>query len=600
MSLRLKFNLIFGLTSLLGVLVSGFLAHHFLQQNAREEVLDRARVMLESARAVRGYTVDEIRPLLELQQKRQFLPQTVPAYSARKYINKLQEQHPNYSYKEATLNPTNPVDRAADWEVDIVNWFRNKPDVEELELVGERDTPIGRFMYLSQPIRITNEACLVCHSTPTNAPKTMIDSYGNANGFGWKLNEVVGAQIVSVPMSLSLQRAEAVSQVFMASMTAVFVLIGLLLNLLLHVVVIKPVKNMADNANRVSMGALDVAELEVKGKDEISSLAQSFNRMHHAQLEAQNERFGCDLTNAQSDSPPRVFVFRGESFDEPELEEEVRSRLRVLLQAQWKVREGDRVICSAQRGAEILFAEECVRLKANVRLMLPLSTAEFVNRSVRKTGADWEKRFYKLAKQCEVLEQPVRLGDTPAELDPYERNNVWCLEVARTELGPDVRPRVITLSIRGEDHPDSMNKAGSLKHFERCARNLDLLVERAVVWSVADEPTWFPTGNTVMHVHRPNGKTDTLSLEKELRLGRAGDNDVILGDRSISRHHLKLKPVAEGVQLKNVSGHPNATFLDGVALAPCSEKKPLLVTPEQTIKLVDGTQITFEALNRPA
>ncbi|MEA2080572.1 MAG: FHA domain-containing protein [Pseudomonadota bacterium] len=75
---------------------------------------------------------------------------------------------------------------------------------------------------------------------------------------------------------------------------------------------------------------------------------------------------------------------------------------------------------------------------------------------------------------------------------------------------------------------------------------------------------------------------------------------MILDDRSISRHHLKLEPAVEGVQLTNVSGHPNATFLDGVALAPCSEKKPLLVTPEQTIKLVDGTQITFEALNRPA
>ena len=113
MSLRLKFNLIFGLASLLGVLVTGFLAHHLLQQNAREEVLDSARIMLESARAVRGYTVSEIRPLLELQQKRQFLPQTVPAYSARIYINKLQKKYPNYSYKEATLNPTNPVDLAA-------------------------------------------------------------------------------------------------------------------------------------------------------------------------------------------------------------------------------------------------------------------------------------------------------------------------------------------------------------------------------------------------------------------------------------------------------------------------------------------------------
>ena len=121
-----------------------------------------------------------------------------------------------------------------------------------------------------------------------------------------------------------------------------------------------------------------------------------------------------------------------------------------------------------------------------------------------------------------------------------------------------------------------------------------------MVWGAADEPTWFPTGNTLLHVRQPNNKTDTLSLEKELRLGRAGDNDVILGDRSISRHHLKLKPAAQGVRLTNVSLHPNATFLDGVALAPCSEKKSLLVTPEQTIKLVDGTQITFEALNRPA
>ena len=290
MSLRLKFNLILGLASLLGILVSGFLAHHFLQQNAREEVLDSARIMLESARAVRDYTVAEIRPLLELQQKRQFLPQTVPAYSARKYINTLQEQYPNYSYKEAALNPTNPVDRAVGWEVDIVDWFRNKQDVEELELVGERDTPTGRFMYLSHPIQITNEACLVCHSRPANAPQTMIDSYGSANGFGWKLKEVVGAQIVSVPMSLPLQRAEAMSRVFIVSMIAVFVLIGLLLNVLLHLVVIKPVRNIADNASRLSKGTLDTAELEVKGKDEISLLAQSLNRMHRNLVDADKMR----------------------------------------------------------------------------------------------------------------------------------------------------------------------------------------------------------------------------------------------------------------------------------------------------------------------
>lgn len=284
MTLKLKFNLVLGMATLIGVLVSGFFANHLLQQNAREEVLDIARIMLESAQAVRGYTVSEIRPLLAMQQKRQFLPQTVPAYSARIYINKLQDQYPDYSYKEATLNPTNPVDRASEWEVDIVEWFRNNQ--HENEMIGERDTAAGRFLYLTHPIKITDEACLTCHSTPDNAPATMIKSYGNANGFGWQLNEVVGAQIVSVPMSLPLARADKTFMIFMASLIAVFLLIAVLLNFMLHFTVIKPVRNMAENADRVSMGALNEEELEIKGKDEISSLAQSFNRMHRSLINA--------------------------------------------------------------------------------------------------------------------------------------------------------------------------------------------------------------------------------------------------------------------------------------------------------------------------
>lgn len=280
MSLRLKFNLVLGLATLFGVLISGFFANHLLQQNAREEVLDSARIMLESARAVRNYTVSEIRPLLALQQKRQFLPQTVPAYSARIYIRKLQEKYPDFSYKEATLNPTNPVDRAAEWEVDIVEWFRNHQ--QEKEIIGERDTAAGRFLYLTHPIRITDKACLSCHSTPSSAPPTMLKTYGSANGFGWQLGEVVGAQIVSVPMSLPLARADKAFGIFMSSLVGVFLLIAVLLNLMLQFMVINPVRRMAENADRVSMGALDANELEVKGKDEISSLAQSFNRMHRS------------------------------------------------------------------------------------------------------------------------------------------------------------------------------------------------------------------------------------------------------------------------------------------------------------------------------
>ena len=44
----------------------------------------------------------------------------------------------------------------------------------------------------------------------------MVEKYGPANGFGWQLGEVVGAQIVSVPMAVPLARAHQAWRVFMA------------------------------------------------------------------------------------------------------------------------------------------------------------------------------------------------------------------------------------------------------------------------------------------------------------------------------------------------------------------------------------------------
>ena len=154
--------------------------------------------MMETALAIRAYTVSQIKPHLDPLLSERFLPQTVPAYAATETINELRKNHPEYAYKEATLNPSNPRDRASDWEADLVASFRNAMDVKEL--TGERDTPTGRHMYIARPIQITNPACLACHNTPATAPPSMVKVYGEANGFGWKMNEIIGAQVVSVPM----------------------------------------------------------------------------------------------------------------------------------------------------------------------------------------------------------------------------------------------------------------------------------------------------------------------------------------------------------------------------------------------------------------
>jgi len=266
----LKFNLIF--VPLLAVCLGAvaWAARGLLEGNAREQIVQNARIMMETATSSRTYTTKQVAPLLQhknfklesaiaefkktlddmprdadtvipkdvhyasakkayvLGQQRvltaqkefvesvknkpeemldtEFHPQSVPAFAATEIFTYLRGKYSEYFYKEATLNPTNPRDRAADWEADIVNQFRNNDALPEF--IGTRNTPTGDALYLARPIRITNISCLTCHSTPDKAPAEMIKLYGTANGFGWKMDEVIGAQVVSVPMSVPLNMAK--------------------------------------------------------------------------------------------------------------------------------------------------------------------------------------------------------------------------------------------------------------------------------------------------------------------------------------------------------------------------------------------------------
>ena len=284
MKLLAKFNLVYLLVMSLGIALSGYIARNLLQNNAQQEVVESARMLMEKALAVRAYTNTQIKPLLASQMANEFLPQTVPSYSATEVLNTLLSKHPEFAYKEATLNPTNPRDRATSWEVDIVGQFRSAADLKEA--VGTRDTPAGPSLYIARPLRITDPACLACHSSVDAAPATMVAKYGPANGFGWNLNEVIGAQIVSVPLGVPLQRADQTFKVFISSLVGVFLAVGVVLNLMMWMLVVRPVTQLSALADRVSQGELDAPEFQASGKDEIATLSDSFSRMRTSVVQA--------------------------------------------------------------------------------------------------------------------------------------------------------------------------------------------------------------------------------------------------------------------------------------------------------------------------
>src|SRR5579862_5151957 len=217
----LKFNLVF--LPLLALVLAGiaYIARDLLEANAREQVLQIARLIMETASSSRIYTTKQVAPLLQhknfklqsaiaefqktiddlpkdvdasipkdvhynsakkaylLGQQRvidaqrqlidsvknkpeemmdtEFHPQSVPAFAATEISHYLNTKYPDYFYKEATLNPTNPRDRSTDWESDVVNQFRN--NVKLPEFVGTRDTAMGKALILARPLKVSNVSC---------------------------------------------------------------------------------------------------------------------------------------------------------------------------------------------------------------------------------------------------------------------------------------------------------------------------------------------------------------------------------------------------------------------------------------------------------
>ena len=283
MKLLVKFNLVFIALFLVGIGASGYISWELLQRNARDEIAENARQMMAVALAVRAYTNTQIKPLLKTQMIYSFLPQSVPAYSATEVLNELRQKYPNYMYKEALLNPTNPRDRAVEWEADIVNRFRND---QAKEILGVRQTPGGAALFFARPLTITDGACLQCHSTVDAAPKPMVDMYGPANGFGWNFKETVGAQIVSVPTDVAYSRANQAFIAFMGSLVAVLVAIGVILNLLLWRMFIRPISRLSGLADRISLGELEAPDIQIRSRDEIRTLAESLARLRKSMVQA--------------------------------------------------------------------------------------------------------------------------------------------------------------------------------------------------------------------------------------------------------------------------------------------------------------------------
>ncbi len=277
---RLTLNLI--IVFVIGILISGIALSNVLNTKAQGEVNSKAGALMEMNNAIRNYTNERVQPLLLPKAENQdtFIPESIPAFSVREIFEYFRStpDYANFFYKDATLDPTNLRDKADNFETKIVNKFKN---TDEKTLSGYHTVSGTKLYYTAKPFSVTNESCLRCHSTPERAPKSQLATYGRENGFGWKLNEVLGAQIVYVPAESILTNARDSFILITGIVAMIFTAVVVIINLLLKRTVLQRIKKIASVAEQVSVGDMNV-NFGKQNKDEIGDLAEAFNRMKYS------------------------------------------------------------------------------------------------------------------------------------------------------------------------------------------------------------------------------------------------------------------------------------------------------------------------------
>ena len=237
MNLKTRLNIALGACAVVAVMVAGVVMQGQMRQRALAEVQREAELHMEAATALRSFTAEHVRPLLN-HDPAQFQAPGVPSFAATTTMRELHRRYPGVSYREVALNPINPANLATGIAADIVRSLREQP-AETIQREAVVDGQ--RLLFVAKPMRVQEASCLTCHGDPAQSPPAMRVIYGDTHGFGWRMGETVGAQIVAVPMAPPLERAQQSLLQFLIGACAVVLAVFLALNAMLRRVLLNPI-----------------------------------------------------------------------------------------------------------------------------------------------------------------------------------------------------------------------------------------------------------------------------------------------------------------------------------------------------------------------
>ena len=301
LKLASQFTLFLSTIFIIGIILGGLLLSKALEQKAYSEMSYRSQIVMQMTDAINNYTIQQIAPLITqfTDNQIEFIPEAIPSLAAQKVVDRLKHdwKYKDFIYKTATLNPTNLNNQADLFEAKLIEQFNRDRTLNSLS--NFRNLSGKKLFYTAQPLTVTSSTCLKCHSTPESAPKSHVEKYGTRNGYGWKLNQVIGSQIIYIPASEIFINVRRAIFLFLAIFISIFALVIVSTKYLITARVIQPLKPMAKIAQIISQETVDVNQVRVlerqeltkivKRKDELGQLGRVFQNMVYEICHRQEE-----------------------------------------------------------------------------------------------------------------------------------------------------------------------------------------------------------------------------------------------------------------------------------------------------------------------
>lgn len=250
-----RLNLLLAGIGAVAIAVSSALLWHYLDKKSVDDIRQSAQLQMRIAESIRKYTVDYLQAALPNASEAgaSFHRESVPSFAANTMLADLYKNTPGYAYREVALNPTNIKNQASGWSADVVNGFKVAgAPADSYSVTGEG---ADKVMHFSRPIVVDSARCLRCHGDPAVAPASMRALYGEQTGFGWKFGEVVGAQIVSVPVAVQTHKRDHAFALFLVGTTGMLLLVMAVVNWMISNKVLQPIE--AANRTLTRLAELD-------------------------------------------------------------------------------------------------------------------------------------------------------------------------------------------------------------------------------------------------------------------------------------------------------------------------------------------------------